>query len=191
LCKSWGVGGGMEPDKNQGGGGRDSAPRAESVKLRYNTVTPQRSCSGAVEIINTVKGNAMQSKATLAYASGLAGAKRSVEFATAQLNILKINRKLIGKVTRALSKIMDEDDSVSVGVSTRDLPHMYIGMYDLESFKEDRLTKVLGYLTETMDDMKTEDWPRSVNRDFRFTSKTHSVTVSAYVRSDSPDAAEW
>jgi hypothetical protein len=127
----------------------------------------------------------MQSKATMAFASGLAGAKRSVENATAQLNVLKANRKLIGKVTRALGKLINASDWMIVAVNSN-LPHVYIAMYDLESFKDDRLSEVLGYLSETMDDMKTEDWARSVNRDYRFKSSTHSVTISAYVRDDSP-----
>jgi hypothetical protein len=127
----------------------------------------------------------MQSKATMAFASGLAGAKRSVEYATAQLNVLKVNRKLIGKVTRTLGKLMSEGDWINVGVNSN-LPYIYISMYDLESFKHDRLAKVLGYLSETMDNMESEDWAHSINRDYRFTSSTHGVTVSAYVRDDSP-----
>jgi len=127
----------------------------------------------------------MQSKATKAFASGLADAKRSVESATAQLNVIKTNRKPIGKVLRALEKVTLANDRIYLMVSNNQ-PHIYIGMYNLESFKDDRLANVLGYLSETMDNMKSEDWPQSLNRDYRFTSSTHSVTVSAYVRDDSP-----
>ena len=127
----------------------------------------------------------MQSKATKAFASGLADAKRSVESATAQLNVIKTNRKPIGKVLRALEKVTLANERMYLMVSNNQ-PHIYIGMYNLESFKDDRLANVLGYLSETMDNMKSEDWPQSLNRDYRFTSSTHSVTVSAYVRDDSP-----
>jgi len=127
----------------------------------------------------------MQSKATMAFASGLADAKRSVESATAQLNVIKTNRKPIGKVLRALEKVTLSSERMYLMVSNNQ-PHIYIGMYNLESFKDDRLANVLGYLSETMDNMKSEDWPQSLNRDYRFTSSTHSVTVSAYVRDDSP-----
>ena len=127
----------------------------------------------------------MQSKATKTFASGLADAKRSVESATAQLNVIKTNRKPIGKVLRALEKVTLANDRMYLMVSNNQ-PHIYIGMYNLESFKADRLANVLGYLSETMDNMKSEDWPQSLNRDYRFTSSTHSVTVSAYVRDDSP-----
>ena len=127
----------------------------------------------------------MQSKATKTFASGLADAKRSVESATAQLNVIKTNRKPIGKVLRALEKVTLANERMYLMVSNN-LPHIYIGMYNLESFKDDRLANVLGYLSETMDNMKSEDWPQSLNRDYRFTSSTHSVTVSAYVRDDSP-----
>jgi len=127
----------------------------------------------------------MQSKATKTFASGLADAKRSVESATAQFNILKTNRKPIGKVLRALEKVTLANDRIYLMVSNNQ-PHIYIGLYNLESFKDDRLANVLGHLTETMDDMKTEDWAQSLNRDYRFTSSTHSVTISAYVRDDSP-----
>ena len=127
----------------------------------------------------------MQSKATKAFASGLDDAKYSVANATRQLNILKTNRKPIGKVLRALEKVTLANDRMYLMVSNNQ-PHIYIGMYNLESFKADRLANVLGYLSETMDNMKSEDWPQSLNRDYRFTSSTHSVTVSAYVRDDSP-----
>jgi hypothetical protein len=127
----------------------------------------------------------MQSKATKAFASGLADAKRSVESATAQLNVIKTNRKPIGKVLRALEKVTLANDRMYLMVSNNQ-PYIYISMYNLESFKDDRLANVLGYLSETMDNMKSEDWPQSLNRDYRFTSSTHSVTVSAYVRDDSP-----
>ena len=127
----------------------------------------------------------MQSKATKAFASGLDDAKHSVANATRQLNILKTNRKPIGKVLRALEKVTLANDRIYLMVSNNQ-PHIYIGMYNLESFKDDRLANVLGYLSETMDNMKSEDWPQSLNRDYRFTSSTHSVTVSAYVRDDSP-----
>jgi hypothetical protein len=127
----------------------------------------------------------MQSKATKAFASGLDDAKYSVANATKQLNILKTNRKPIGKVLRALEKLIIANDRMHLMV-TNNQPHVYIAMYNLESFKDDRLANVLGYLSETMDDMKTEDWARSVNRDYRFNSSTHSVCISAYVRDDSP-----
>lgn len=127
----------------------------------------------------------MQSKATKAYASGLADAKWSVTCATDKLNVIKINRKMIGKVMRSIEKLIAPDDRMYLMTDSH-LPHVYVNMRNLESFKDDRLVKVLSYLSETMDDMKTEDWAQSVNRDFRFKSGTHSVAISAYVREDSP-----
>ena len=88
----------------------------------------------------------MQSKATKALASGLDDAKHSVANATRQLNILKTNRKPIGKVLRALEKVTLANDRMYLMVSNNQ-PHIYIGMYNLESFKDDRLANVLGYLS--------------------------------------------
>ena len=127
----------------------------------------------------------MQSKATTAYASGLADAKWDVARATNKLNVIKVNRKMLGKVMRAIEKLIAPDDRMYLMTDSY-LPHVYINMRNLESFKDDRLVKVLGYLSETMDDMKTVDWAQSVNRDFKFNSGTHSVAISAYVREDSP-----
>lgn len=127
----------------------------------------------------------MQSKATTAYASGLADAKWDVARVTDKLNVIKANRKMIGKVMRTIEKLIAPEDRMYLMVDNR-LPHVYVNMRNLDSFKDDRLVKVLGYLSETMDDMKTEDWAQSVNRDFRFKSGTHSVAISAYVREDSP-----
>jgi hypothetical protein len=127
----------------------------------------------------------MQSKATIAFASGLADAKWSVKMANEKLNIIKVNRKMIGKVMRSIEKLIDPNDRMYL-MTNNNLPHVYINMRGLESFKDDKLMMVLGYLSETMDNMKTEDWAASVNRDYRFTSSTHSVVISAYVRDDSP-----
>ena len=127
----------------------------------------------------------MQSKATLAFASGLADAKWDVARATNKLNVIKANRKMLGKVMRTIEKLIAPDDRMYL-MTDGYLPHVYINMRNLESFKDDRLVKVLGYLSETMDDIETTDWAQSVNRDFRFKSGTHSVAISAYVREDSP-----
>ncbi len=127
----------------------------------------------------------MQSKATKAYASGLADAKWDVVRATNKLNAIKVNRKMLGKVMRTIEKLIAPDDRMFL-MTDGYLPHVYVNMRNLDSFKDDRLVKVLGYLSETMDDIQTTDWAQSVNRDFRFNSGTHSVAISAYVREDSP-----
>ena len=127
----------------------------------------------------------MQSRATKAYEQAIENENRSVAHTTRNLNILKVNRKMIGKVLRSLDKLITGDDRMYL-MANNSLPHVYISMHDLGSFKDDRLMRVLDHLAETMDDMKTEDWAASINRDYRFTSSTHSAVVSAYVKSDSP-----
>jgi hypothetical protein len=127
----------------------------------------------------------MQSKATQAYAQAIESASYSVASAMRKLNVLKVNRKVMGKVMRALDKIISDDYQMHL-MTDGEKPKVYIMMRHLESFKDEKLMKVLSYLSETMDNMHTEDWPASVNRDYRFTSSTHSAVISAYVRDDSP-----
>jgi hypothetical protein len=127
----------------------------------------------------------MQSRATQAYAQAIESASFSVAQATKRLNTIKANRKMIGKVLRSLDKMLDNKDRMYL-MENDNMPHVYVVMYDLDSFKDERLMKVLGYLSETMDNMNTQDWAQSVNRDYRFKSATYSGAISAYVREDSP-----
>jgi len=127
----------------------------------------------------------MQSRATQAYAQAIESASYSVALATKRLNTIKANRKMIGKVLRSLDKVLGNKDRLHL-MENDNMPHVYVVMYDLESFKDERLMRILGHFSETMNDMETEDWAKSVNRDYRFKSATYSAVVSAYVRNDSP-----
>ena len=102
----------------------------------------------------------------------------------------------VGKVRTMLLKLLTplmyavgKAGDVSVGMNSNGNPYIYVVMYDLDSFKQYELAAVLEYLTAQTDKlggvMLTEDWPASINRDFKFRTDKWDATVAAYVKGDS------
>ena len=65
-------------------------------------------------------------------------------------------------------------------------PTIDISMNKLESFKDIQLTTLLDFFTSQTDKVSTKDWANYLNRDYTFELEDVIVTISAYVRSDSP-----
>ena len=85
--------------------------------------------------------------------------------------------------TYAYAYTHGEDTSFTVALTLR----------GIEGFKCPALLAVLEYCNERCEpnSIKTSDWPESLNREFRFNLTSEfgdncTVTVNAYVRSDSP-----
>ena len=65
-------------------------------------------------------------------------------------------------------------------------PAIDINLNHLESFKDIQLTTLLDFFTSQTDKVSTKDWANYLNRDYTFELDDVMVTISAYVRSDSP-----
>jgi hypothetical protein len=65
-------------------------------------------------------------------------------------------------------------------------PTIDVNMNNLESFKDAQLTTLLDFFTEQTNKISTRDWPQYLNRDYTFELEDVVVSISAYVRSDSP-----
>ena len=65
-------------------------------------------------------------------------------------------------------------------------PTIDISMNRLESFKDIQLTTLLDFFTSQTEKVSTKDWANYLNRDYTFELEDVIVTISAYVRSDSP-----
>jgi hypothetical protein len=65
-------------------------------------------------------------------------------------------------------------------------PTIDISMNKLESFKDIQLTTLLDFFTSQTEKVSTKDWANYLNRDYTFELEDVIVTISAYVRSDSP-----
>ena len=65
-------------------------------------------------------------------------------------------------------------------------PAIDVCMHNLESFKDIQLTTLLDFFTSQTDKVSTKDWANYFNRDYTFELEDVIVTISAYVRSDSP-----
>ena len=65
-------------------------------------------------------------------------------------------------------------------------PTIDISMNKLESFKDIQLTTLLDFFTSQTEKVSTKEWANYLNRDYTFELEDVIVTISAYVRSDSP-----
>jgi len=116
--------------------------------------------------------------------------KRAVEFRqTLAKNLAKskVHRKKMVTLAKQLCKEQAESMSLYFDVDGHE-PYLRVTLEDLESFKDDRLVSRLWYLSnlDGVREPKSSDWAQSLNRDYRFDFDGFSITISAYVKSDSP-----
>ena len=65
-------------------------------------------------------------------------------------------------------------------------PEITITLNKLDSFKDSDLTNILAFLVDKNAEIREDDWPQFLNKDYRAELPNARVTVHAYVRSDSP-----
>ena len=65
-------------------------------------------------------------------------------------------------------------------------PTIEVGLNKLESFKDPVLVKILDFLMDQSTSVKTTDYPNWLNRDYNIEMADVMISISAYVRSDSP-----
>jgi hypothetical protein len=115
---------------------------------------------------------------------------RSINNALSTILQQRKDIKLLKKMARKIEPIVDvltmEIDYVSVYVSGDEI-QISATVYNLDSFKCERLAKLLDYLNDkVVGDPTTRDWPSSINRDYRFEVPDGiMVNLSAYVKDDS------
>ena len=115
---------------------------------------------------------------------------RSINNALSTILQQRKDIKLLKKMARKIEPIVDvlsmEIDYVSVYVSGDEI-QISATIYRLDSFKCERLAKLLDYLNDkVVGDPTTRDWPSSINRDYNFKLPDGIVvSLSAYVKDDS------
>lgn len=65
-------------------------------------------------------------------------------------------------------------------------PTIYLSMNKLDGFKDPALMAVLEFFTGKTASITTRDWPQYLNRDYSFELADVIVSISAFVRTDSP-----
>jgi hypothetical protein len=69
-------------------------------------------------------------------------------------------------------------------------PCVYVTLFELDSLKQRELMSLLGYLYDESHKLEgklsTQDWAAAVNRDYKFVTSKWEVSVSAYVKENSP-----
>lgn len=127
----------------------------------------------------------MANQATLAFADAIKSANRNLDRMRKYKSNLVAHRKELGKVTRMLAKGMKQHDHMYLS-NWDSRPYIGVALYDLESFKCLELETMLATLMNLGEAEDTKDWPSALNRDYKFKLESFDVTVSAYVRDDSP-----
>jgi hypothetical protein len=99
---------------------------------------------------------------------------------------IKLLKKMAKKIEPIIDVLTMEVEYVSMYVSW-DAIQISATLYNLDSFKCERLAKLLEYLNDkVVGDPTTRDWPSSINRDYNFKLPDGiMVNLSAYVKSDS------
>jgi hypothetical protein len=123
--------------------------------------------------------------------SAVASLDSSIRDAKARRAALKSgkSRAMLEKLLTPLLYILGDLGSIRID-SYRTSPSIYITMFDLDSLKQRELVTILAYLQDETDKLNgkttSEDWAAAVNRDFRFATDKWEVSVSAYVKDNSP-----
>jgi hypothetical protein len=65
-------------------------------------------------------------------------------------------------------------------------PTIAVNMNSLESFKDTQLIGLLEFFSSKTEKATTRDWPQYLNRDYTFELDDVLVSISAFVRTDSP-----
>ena len=128
----------------------------------------------------------MANKATLAFADAIKSVNSDMDRVRNNKAAIVANRKVIGKVVRMLSKSLNDRDHLYISNDYDSRPYIGVTLYNLESFKCLQLETLLSTLNNIGDAKSTKDWPSSLNRDYKFDLGYFDVSVSAYVRDDSP-----
>lgn len=128
----------------------------------------------------------MANKATLAFADAIKSANNDMNRVRNNKAAIVANRKVIGKVVRMLSKSLNDRDHLYISNDYDSRPYIGVTLFNLESFKCLQLETLLSTLNNIGDAKSSTDWPSSLNRDYKFDLGYFDVSVSAYVRDDSP-----
>ena len=118
----------------------------------------------------------------------------TIRRAKERIAVLRSNKSRIEKLFRPINLIltgagMENNSHAHVSVRYDDTIHANVTMNRLDSFKAPVLQALLEYFGEMSkpDETRTADWAASLNRDYHFTlNNDWTVTVNAYVKSDSP-----
>ena len=124
-------------------------------------------------------------KTKIAYASALQSARESVKHMRNDLRDMQANRRKLNRIGAVLAAaIGDEPNSGFFYNSARSV---HCNLDELDSFKDMRLEMVLNALENIKtSEVRTSDWPDSLNRDFHYRVDDIHVTVAAYVKNNSP-----
>jgi hypothetical protein len=99
----------------------------------------------------------------------------------------KAVRKQMVHIAKMLCPTEDDNTTLYFDVDSH-TPSILVNMHRLDSFKDHRLAMALWFLTDLdgQRDVTTSDWAESLNRDYKFEFEGFKVTISAFVKSDSP-----
>lgn len=100
---------------------------------------------------------------------------------------LEASRMMIRAMFGNMLKDLNMDKHyLGVSMLPGQTPEITITLNKLDSFKDSDLTNILAFLVDKNAEIREDDWPQFLNKDYHAQLPNARVTVHAYVRSDSP-----
>lgn len=129
-----------------------------------------------------------KSIASEVFASALKDAQDAVTRHRNAVQVLKAQRKQLGRLLRTLSLCASPNDRNTVLTMWMmgDEPHISLNLYHLDGFKSLRLESVLWLLEEIGTLVEQKEYASCMNRDYKYTVDGYTIHLSAYVKDDSP-----
>jgi hypothetical protein len=127
----------------------------------------------------------LKTTATKLFASANSDSTHAIKRAKEQKARLMTAKADMTLLINVLRPVLNPNEAVGIA-NGFEKPVIYIHMSGLDSFKSERITRVLQVLEAFGTSTGTKDWASIVNRDYKYTMGKFDVTLCAYVRDDSP-----
>ena len=119
------------------------------------------------------------------YDDAIRSIRENVKRVRTDLRDMQANRRKLNRIGAVLAAAIGDAPNSHFFYNSAN--SVYCNLDQLESFKDMRLEMVLNALENIKTvEVRTSDWPNSINRDFHYRVDDIHVTIAAYVKEDSP-----
>jgi hypothetical protein len=119
------------------------------------------------------------------FAEAISSKTHAVQAAKNRLALMKKSKRVLkGIVQRLLDITANETIYIDSDLWDKK-PRIHVSLRMLDSFKDDRLVRVLSMLTDLCPTQEVKEYAEYVNRDYTFKCDQFEAVVVAYVKSDS------
>jgi len=127
----------------------------------------------------------LKTTATKMFANANSDSNETIARAKKQKALLANTKKDMVPFINVMRTLLVQNDHMSI-INGYHRPMIYIHARGLESFKTGRIVELLQVLEAFGSAEGSEDWPSSINRDYKYAMAKFDVRLAAYVKEDSP-----